>query len=353
MLIADHTAVGEPRDLVITEAEAREDLVVVLSEAGSPSRRGDWRGGEPGGRPSLTDPAHDRVLRLDDAARCHYLRIIQELEAAQRGRARHVVLGEDLQPLRGRALQQHLLDLGQPVVNVFLTLGGGLKPLVGQQVRPESLRQGIWWSVDPTRTRPPCVRKGMHQAWLEYALGADVMLVRDLSGHVHPVPPGLSFARWLAEGHITGYPTADDLRYHLTTLFPPIRPRGWLELRMLDALPSRLREVATIVATAALSPDAGAELARRLPPTAGLWCSAARYALAHPVLAEAARTLFNVVSCHLSHVGGDRSRRDAVHDYAERYVVRALAPAQLVSVDAFVNLFAPDLGPVMAVRAAV
>jgi glutamate--cysteine ligase len=135
--------------------------------------------------------------------------------------------------------------------------------------RWESLRQGIWWSVDPTRTRPPCVRKGMHQAWLEYALGADVMLVRDLSGHVHPVPPGLSFARWLAEGHITGYPTADDLRYHLTTLFPPIRPRGWLELRMLDALPSRLREVATIVATAALSPDAGAELARRLPPPRG------------------------------------------------------------------------------------
>ena len=219
--------------------------------------------------------------------------------------------------------------------------------------RWESLRQGIWWSVDPTRTRPPCVRKGMHQAWLEYALGADVMLVRDLSGHVHPVPPGLSFARWLAEGHITGYPTADDLRYHLTTLFPPIRLRGWLELRMLDALPSRLREVATIVATAALSPDAGAELARRLPPPRGYGARRPATPWLIPCWPRPRARCSNVVSCHLSHVGGDRSRRDAVHDYAERYVVRALAPAQLVSVDAFVNLFAPDLGPVMAVRSAV
>ena len=30
-------------------------------------------------------------------------------------------------------------------------------------------------------------------------------------------------------------PTEDDLAYHLTTLFPPVRPRGWFEVRYLDA----------------------------------------------------------------------------------------------------------------------
>jgi glutamate--cysteine ligase len=218
----------------------------------------------------------------------------------------------------------------------------------------ESLRQGIWWSVDPGRTRPPCPRRGMRQAWIEYALAADVMLIGDpAGGRAVPVPPGLPFARWLAEGHHAGYPTEDDLRYHLTTLFPPVRPRGWLELRMLDALPPRLREVAILVVTAALSPGVGAELARRLPPTEGLWCSAARYGLAHPVLAGAARTLFDVIRCHLDRASGIRSRRDAVHDYADRHVARALAPAQLAGNDALAARFAPGLGPGLALRRAV
>ena len=38
----------------------------------------------------------------------------------------------------------------------------------------------------------------------------------------------------------SAFPDADDLEYHLTTLFPPVRPRGWLELRMIDALPEEL-----------------------------------------------------------------------------------------------------------------
>ena len=47
----------------------------------------------------------------------------------------------------------------------------------------------------------------------------------------------LTFAEWIEDGHELGWPTLDDLDYHLTTLFPPVRPRGWLELRMIDALP--------------------------------------------------------------------------------------------------------------------
>ena len=67
------------------------------------------------------------------------------------------------------------------------------------------------------------------------------------AGDVHPRVRGrlrarccepLSFADWITGGHELGWPTEDDLAYHLTTLFPPIRPRGWLELRMVDSLPS-------------------------------------------------------------------------------------------------------------------
>ena len=51
------------------------------------------------------------------------------------------------------------------------------------------------------------------------------------------IPPGFTFADWIEHGHPEGWPTPDDLEYHLTTLFPPVRPRGWFELRMVDALP--------------------------------------------------------------------------------------------------------------------
>lgn len=36
-----------------------------------------------------------------------------------------------------------------------------------------------------------------------------------------------------------GLPTLDDLAYHVTTLFPPVRPRGFLEVSYLDAQPQR------------------------------------------------------------------------------------------------------------------
>ena len=32
-------------------------------------------------------------------------------------------------------------------------------------------------------------------------------------------------------------PPGSDLSYHLSTLFPPVRPRGHLEVRVIDAQP--------------------------------------------------------------------------------------------------------------------
>jgi glutamate--cysteine ligase len=210
--------------------------------------------------------------------------------------------------------------------------------------RWESLRQAIWWSIDPARTRPPALGRPLPEAWLNYALAADVLLIRSEDGRaVLPIAPELPFGRWLAEGHATGWPTADDLHYHLTTLFPPVRPRRWLELRMLDALPAHLREVATLVAVTALTTDAAGELDQRLPATGGLWRLAARHALAHPVLAAAARLLFDTVRSQLGAVTAVHCRREAIDDFAERYVYRSLAPAQRVRDSELLGRLTPKL----------
>jgi glutamate--cysteine ligase len=94
-----------------------------------------------------------------------------------------------------------------------------------------STRQAIWHNLDPSRTAAPAGPDPV-QAWSSYALAAELMVVRDGDGH-RLADPGGTFAGWLAHG---GHerPTEDDLAYHLTTLFPPERPRGWLEVRYID-----------------------------------------------------------------------------------------------------------------------
>ena len=126
--------------------------------------------------------------------------------------------------------------------------------------------------MDPSRTGsgPPTGRRrrvacrSPAEEWLAYALAARVMMIRVSPDRFEAVdgPLGeelLTFAAWMERGHELGWPTLEDFEYHLTTLFPPVRPKGWLELRMLDSLPDPWWRVAAGVATALLEDaDAGA-----------------------------------------------------------------------------------------------
>src|SRR5215469_12835413 len=103
-----------------------------------------------------------------------------------------------------------------------------------------STRQQVWAHMDPTRTRPPRVDDGSdpRDAWAAYAMDAEVMLVRDPKSENWAAPPGVTFRAWVrGEIGVPRHPTSEDLSYHLSTLFPPVRPRGHLELRMIDAQP--------------------------------------------------------------------------------------------------------------------
>ncbi len=113
-----------------------------------------------------------------------------------------------------------------------------------------SMRQEGWAAIDPARTAPVGFDADPAAAWAHYALSAPVMMIRLESeptdgsaatkhapGGIAEPPPGLSFADWVRTPDRVGRPpTSTDLDYHLTTLFPPIRPRGYLELRFLDAV---------------------------------------------------------------------------------------------------------------------
>ncbi|GAB2597100.1 ergothioneine biosynthesis glutamate--cysteine ligase EgtA [Streptomyces capparidis] len=208
-----------------------------------------------------------------------------------------------------------------------------------------STRQALWARMDPGRTRAPALDEGTdpRAAWAAYALDAAVMCVREDGDGPWAVPGGVSFRRWIAEGEracdgVRRAPTLDDLAYHLTTLFPPVRPRGHLELRMIDAQPGPDGWIVPLAVVTALFGDRAAadtaeDAVRDLAPPGvpaprnPVWLRAARHGLADPALRRAALTCFTAAARALPRTGADDAVTAAVTDFTERYVARGRCPA--------------------------
>ena len=211
--------------------------------------------------------------------------------------------------------------LGPVLVAVFAN-----SPLaMGVPTGARSSRQQVWAALDRTRSAPAVSLLPPADAWARYALAARVMLVRAGATDYRGVREVLSFGAWMADGHELGYPTIDDFAYHLTTLFPPVRPKGWLELRMIDALPGPWWQVALAVTTALLDdPEALDAAERTCRPVAECWAEAAAFGLGHPDLASAARTCFAAALDALPRLGVDPAPTAA---FVDRYVERGRSPA--------------------------
>ena len=95
---------------------------------------------------------------------------------------------------------------------------------------------------------------------MDYALAAEVMCVRRPGAQDWSAPAGLTFRDWL-RGAGDRPPTGSDLSYHLSTLFPPVRPRGHLEVRGIDAQPGDGWMVPLAVTAALLDDPLAAEQA--------------------------------------------------------------------------------------------
>lgn len=183
--------------------------------------------------------------------------------------------------------------LGPPLLAAFATADRH----AGRRTGWASARMAAWLSIDPARTRPvwspSASERDPVEAWTEYALAAPLLCVRD-SGPDWTPPPGVTFADWI-DGALPRPPTTDDLDYHVSTLFPPVRPRGYLEVRYLDTQPGRDWVVPVAVLAALLAdPDTVRRAAAISGPVAGRWRVAARYGLGDPPLAEAAAELLDL-----------------------------------------------------------
>jgi glutamate--cysteine ligase len=196
-----------------------------------------------------------------------------------------------------------------------------------------SARMRAWLGMDPRRTGP--VATGPNgagrdpagdpaAAWARYALAAPLLCVRRPGGCWH-APPGVTFADWIA-GALPQPPTIDDLDYHLGTLFPPVRPRGYLELRFLDTQPGGEWFAPVAVVAALLADDRALDAARSVcEPVEGRWLAAARSGLADPALATAASRLLDVALGALDRAGLCPATCSAVADVVARRLHGATA----------------------------
>ncbi|MET9883194.1 glutamate-cysteine ligase family protein [Streptomyces sp. NPDC006430] len=223
-------------------------------------------------------------------------------------------------------------------------------------------RQGIWSDLDSRRTLAPPLDAEPRAGWTRQALDTEVMCVQSSDGGPWTVPRGLTFRDWLraggggadaggpdARGPDGGGPdgsptlrppTVEDLEYHLTTLFPPVRPRGHLEFRMIDAQPGDDGWLVPVGVVHALFDDPEAadtayRVAKALADTHGtrpapgnpLWQSAARHGLADPELRSAAAACFRAATEALPRLGASRHVQDTVGAFTERFVLRGRCPA--------------------------
>ncbi|MER6082196.1 ergothioneine biosynthesis glutamate--cysteine ligase EgtA [Streptomyces sp. NPDC001833] len=200
-----------------------------------------------------------------------------------------------------------------------------------------STRQLKWTELDPGRAGGPFPAHDPRHAWVRRVLDAPVMCVR--RDGPWEVPDGVSFREW-TRSRTMRPPTHADLDYHISTLFPPVRPRGHLELRMIDAQPGDDGWIVPLAVVTALfdDPDAAAAAHRAVVPLAEraagvpaphnpLWTAAARQGLADPGLRRAAVTCFAAALEALPRLGASTRVMDTVAAHADRYVARGRCPA--------------------------
>ena len=229
-----------------------------------------------------------------------------------------------------------------------------------------SSRQQVWAHMDPGRTRPPQLDGDPRAGWAAYALDAQVMCVPGPESADWSAPPGLTFRDWVRAGPAAAAPaggkasdeplrrpTADDLDYHLSTLFPPVRPRGHFELRMIDAQPGDGWIVPLAVTSALLSDVPAGEAARAAvaplwdgqppgwPAPAGAgaeadgtgldgegpWVRAARCGPLDPLIGQASRECFAAAREALDRMAAPAAITGTVDAFIEEYVSKDRCPA--------------------------
>ena len=189
----------------------------------------------------------------------------------------------------------------------------------GRPTGHASYRADAWRRLDPGRTGVASPASDPVADYVRFALEARWFL-----GPGGPAP----FGELLRSGDVG----LDHWRTHLTTLFPEVRPKGWLEIRSCDALPPGALAAPVVLLLGILHhPPTLAEAAASLaPPSAGLLVRAGRDGLGDPQVAGLARSVVALGLRGARRLGADRLSAgdlEAAEAFFDAHTLRGRAPA--------------------------
>ena len=230
----------------------------------------------------------------------------------------------------GDHLRWHALNQAAPVLTAMFAAS---PVAAGRATGLRSTRIAIWQSVDTTRTGFGAEHTAGEPVpdYAAFALGATPIPLPRNGDRLVPTPP--TMREWIRVAN--GRPDADDIDHHLSTLFPPVRPRGYIETRFCDALPARWLPVAVcLIAALCVDERSCREVIERIPATArpgvDAWRRCAREGPADAELRGAGLELVDVALTALRRLPAGWLPDNAtalIHDFRERFTKAGRCPA--------------------------
>lgn len=184
-----------------------------------------------------------------------------------------------------------------------------------------SFRAEQWRHLDPGRTGVFAPDEDPAHQYTRFALEAPAFLLEEAAGTA-----GAPF-----RSHWEAGADREAWRDHLTTLFPEVRPRGYLELRSVDALPPCWLRVPLVVAGGLLyAPEALEAVLESLPAADGATLlRAGRLGMRDPAIAAGAARLFDLALEGAASLGEevvDGASLELAREFRSRFVAAGLDP---------------------------
>ncbi len=185
-----------------------------------------------------------------------------------------------------------------------------------------SRRARMWRLLDPTRTGVLPGQRDPAEEYADFALAAPVISPRSDGGTYLPL------AEWL-EGRDADSALVDE---HLTTLFPEVRPKGYFEVRSIDALPPEWFAAPILLLAGIVMDETATQQAADLlgSPDPFLLSCAGATGLRAPDLADKATRLVDVALAACERQGAEFCSEHDLEEasaFFERYTRRGSSPA--------------------------
>jgi len=206
-----------------------------------------------------------------------------------------------------------LLNSLAPIV---VALFANSRQYAGKRTEWASYRAQLWRTLDPSRTGIVYDEPGQAKRYLRFALDAVAMRSSD-SGVGYR-----TFLDWMTEQAVT----REEWLFHLSTLFPEVRPKEFFELRSADTIDPDSLAAPVVFVTSLVYDEQSAQQAIELigVPNEKLLERAGRLGLADPEIRRIASRLVVIALDGGRRLGGDYLRR-AHLEAAYRYFAAALA----------------------------